>query len=199
MSILALIILIPIFCIGLVLYMVTLYNYAVLNILDAPLLIIGILIVIILSFFIIKVFFKNLPKTAKNLNNELNSNIIYTIFSLVIILLLGGSIFIKSLFNDFDIWNFLVGLILITFSLYFISDFFLSFEEVILKLTNIEIVDHEIKYLKLDHEKYGEFEYYTNKDNFKINNYYKAKINKKTKVISTIINTMNNENSRGNL
>lgn len=193
MSILALIILIPIFCIGLVLYMVTLYNYAVLNILDAPLLIIGILIVIILSFFIIKVFFKNLPKTAKNLNNELNSNIIYTIFSLVIILLLGGSIFIKSLINDFDIWNFLVGLILVTFSLYFISDFFLSFEEVILKLTNIEIVDHEIKYLKLDHEKYGEFEYYTNKDNFKINNYYKAKINKKTKVISTIINTMNNE------
>ena len=54
MAMLALILLIPIFCVGLVMYIMTLYNYAILNSLDVPLLTIGFLIIIVLSFFIIK-------------------------------------------------------------------------------------------------------------------------------------------------
>lgn len=192
MAMLALIFLIPIFCIGLVMYVMTLYNYAFLNTLDVPLLTIGLLIVMILSFFIIKLIFKNLPKNAKYLNKEQNSNTIYNIFSFAIMLLFGLSIFIKSFNGKFNVFDCVIGILMVSLSTYVISTYFLSYGHEGLKLIDIEIVDDKIKCLKFEQEKYGLIEYYTNDDNYEIDNIYKVKLNKKTKVISTIEGKVHN-------
>lgn len=192
MAMLALIFLIPIFCIGLVMYVMTLYNYAFLNTLDVPLLTIGLLIVMILSFFIIKLIFKTLPKNAKYLNKEQNSNTIYNIFSFAIMLLFGLSIFIKSFNGEFNIFDCVIGILMVSLSTYVISTYFLSYGHEGLKLIDIEIVDDKIKCLKFEQEKYGLIEYYTNEDNYEIDSIYKVKLNKKTKVISTIEGKVHN-------
>lgn len=192
MAMLALIFLIPIFCIGLVMYVMTLYNYAILNTLDVPLLTIGFLIVMILSFFIIKLIFKTLPHNAQYLNKEQNSSTIYNIFSFAIMFLLGLSIFIKSFNGEFNIFDCVIGILMVSLSTYVISAYFLSFGHEGLKLIDIEIVDDKIKCLKFEQEKYGIIEYYTNDDNYEIDNIYKVKLNKKTKVISTIEGKVHN-------
>lgn len=192
MAMLALIFLIPIFCIGLVMYVMTLYNYAILNTLDVPLLTIGFLVVMILSFFIIKLIFKTLPKNAKYLNKEQNSNTIYNIFSFAIMLLFGLSIFIKSFNGKFNVFDCVIGILMVSLSTYVISTYFLSYGHEGLKLIDIEIVDDKIKCLKFEQEKYGLIEYYTNDDNYEIDNIYKVKLNKKTKVISTIEGKVHN-------
>ena len=192
MELLALMILIPIFCIGLVMYIITLYNYVILNTLDVPLLTIGFLIIIILSFFIIKLIFKSLPKTAKYLNKENNANTIYNIFTFVIMFLFGLSIFIKSLNGKFNIFDCAIGTLMASLSVYVISTYFLSYKSEVLKLMDIENYDEKIKCLKFEHEKYGIIEYYTNDEDYKIDSMYKVKINKKTKVISTIEGLVHN-------
>lgn len=192
MAMLALIFLIPIFCIGLVMYVMTLYNYAFLNTLDVPLLTIGLLIVMILSFFIIKLIFKTLPKNAKYLNKEQNSNTIYNIFSFAIMLLFGLSIFVKSFNGEFNVFDCVIGILMVSLSTYVISTYFLSYGHEGLKLIDIEIVDDKIKCLKFEQEKYGLIEYYTNDDNYEIDSMYKVKLNKKTKVISTIEGKVHN-------
>ncbi|MDE6141785.1 MAG: hypothetical protein K2G03_04190, partial [Bacilli bacterium] len=175
MAMLALIFLIPIFCIGLVMYIMTLYNYAILNALDVPLLTIGFLITIVLSFFIVKLFYKILPKTAKYLNKEQNSNTVYNIFTFVIMFLFGLSIFIKSLNAKFNIFDCVIGIIMVSLSSYVISTYFLSYGSEVLKLTDIENIDDKINCLKFEHEKYGIIEYYTNDSNFKVDSMYKVK------------------------
>lgn len=192
MAMLALIFLIPIFCVGLVMYIMTLYNYVILNTLDVPLLAIGFLITIILSFFIIKLIFKSLPKTADYLNKEQNSNTIYNIFTFVIMFLFGISIFVKSLKNNFNVFDCVIGTVMASLSIYVISTYFLSYKSDVLKLADIENVDEKIKCLKFEHEEYGIIDYYTNDDDYKIDSLYKAKLNKKTKVISTIEGLVHN-------
>lgn len=192
MAILALIFLIPIFCIGLVMYIMTLYNYAILNTLDVPILTIGFLTIIILSFFIIKLIFKILPKTAKYLNKEKNANTIYNIFTFLIMFLFGISIFVKSLNSNFNAFDCGVGMIMVSLSIYVISTYFLSYGSEVLKLMDIEAIDDKIKCLKFEHEKYGIIDYYTNENDFKINSMYKVKLNKKTKIISTIEGNVHN-------
>lgn len=191
MSLIALIILIPIFCIGLVMYIMTLFNYAFADSLDVPLLTIGLLIVIILSFIIIKLFYKNLPKRAKYLNSELKSNTIYNIFTFIIMLIFGFFIFLKSFNGGFDLFDSIIGIIMVMISLYAITSFFLNYEETIVKIIDIE-EDEKIKCLTLEHEKYGNFSYYIEEDTFKKDEYYKVKLNRKTKIISTIINKVHN-------
>lgn len=192
MAMLALIFLIPIFCIGLVMYVMTLYNYAILNTLDVPLLTIGFLVVMILSFFIIKLIFKVLPKNAKYLNKEQNSSTIYNMFSFAIMLLFGLSIFVKSFNGEFNVFDCVIGILMVSLSTYVISTYFLSYGHEGLKLIDIEIVDDKIKCLKFEQEKYGLIEYYTNDDNYEIDSMYKVKLNKKTKVISTIEGKVHN-------
>lgn len=81
---------------------------------------------------------------------------------------------------------------MVSLSTYVISAYFLSFGHEGLKLIDIEIVDDKIKCLKFEQEKYGIIEYYTNDDNYEIDNIYKVKLNKKTKVISTIEGKVHN-------
>lgn len=188
MSLLALIIIIPIFCIGLVMYIMTLINYVLNNSLDVPLMTISLLIVIVFSFIIIKLFYKNLPKTAKTLNAEQNSNTLYNIFTFILMLLFGFAIFIKAFMQKFDIFDCAIGIVMVTIALYAINNYFMNFEECVLKIIDIEDYDEKINCLKLEHEKYGDFEYYTDSKDYKIDESYKVKINKKTKIISTIKN-----------
>lgn len=188
MSVLALIIIIPIFCIGLVMYIMTLANYAFNNSLDVPLLTIGLLIVIVFSFIIIKLFYKNLPKTARNLNAEQNSNTIYNIFTFILMLLFGLAIFFKSFTQKFDFLDCAIGIVMVIISLYAINNYFLNFEECVVKLIDIEEYDEKIDCLKFEHEKYGELEYFTSNKDYKTDEVYKVKLNRKTKIISTIKN-----------
>ena len=167
-------------------YIMTLYNYMISNTLDVPLLAIGLLITIILSFFIIKLIFKSLPKTAKYLNKEQNSNTIYNVFTFIIMLIFGIFLLIKSLNGNFNIFDCAIGTLMTILSIYVISSYFLSNSNEVLKLIDIENADEKIKCLKFEHEKYGIIDYYTNGDDYKIDNMYKVKLNKKTKVISTI-------------
>lgn len=192
MSLIALIILIPIFCVGLVMYIMTLFNYAFANTLDIPLLTIGLLIVIILSFIIIKLFYKNLPKNAKYLNSEKKSNTIYNVFTFIILFIFGIFIIFKSLKGSFALFDCLIGIIMMMTSIYAISSLFISYEEVVVKIEDIEEYDDKIKIIKFLSEKYGYFEYYVEEDTYKIDDLYKVKLNKKTKVISTIINKVHN-------
>ncbi len=194
MAILALIFLIPIFCIGFVIFVMSLFNYAIHNNLDVPLLTIGLFIIIILSFIIIKLFYQSLPKTAKNLNSELNSNTIYNLFTFFIMLLFGFTVFFKSFIKDFSVFDCVIGTFMITISLYTISNYFLCFENTVIKLVNIEDYDDKIKILDFEHQEYGLFNYYISDDieKYQIDKLYKAKLNKKTKIIRTVDNQVHN-------
>ena len=81
---------------------------------------------------------------------------------------------------------------MVSLSIYTISVYFLGYETDVLKLVDIEVVDDKIKCLKLEHEKYGIIDYYSNEETFEIDTMYKVKLNKKTKVISTVLGKVHN-------
>ena len=104
--------LIPILCVSLSLYIMTLINFIAFNELDNLLFLGTMLINIVTSFFIFKLIIKNGEQYALIMNMSCDFSNYYGYFSLILLFIFSISLIIHSVVNGMNIIHLTIGIIL---------------------------------------------------------------------------------------
>lgn len=179
---------IPVLCVSLSLYVMSLYNLAISGNMTDPLMLMSLLFSIIFSFISIHLIVKNLPVSAKLLNfkNRVISVIGY--ISIILFTLFGVSLFINMMITEFDVMKFFISIgtiLLFTYATYIMF----IYKEV--KVFNLFSIEKEGKVYLLsfssDDDEIAEV-YVNSKKEYKENKNYSVLYNKYMKLIVKIKN-----------
>ena len=181
MMIILLLILIPVFTMGISVFSVSLYDI-ICNEYSLLLLISSSLCIIVSGFILVRVLFKFFDsKNLVYLNVKRNAYLIsfYIIYILAFLVSLAFSI--KVLFNDFSLLEKYLSVVISLVFLYFVFEYFFKYKKTKIKVLKITKVNKDINKLTLENNTVyfvdSSKDYEENKD-------YTFKINKYTKVIN---------------
>lgn len=183
----SLLILLPILCIVLSLYVVMLINFVLTNDLDMMLTFLSAFLNVVISFFVIKTFISANGNIAFIRNLDRKSDIIHGYFSFILLFILGVSLVINSIVHKINMYNLIIGLfIIISFIIITYVHLIKTIKEA-LELTDIDDTEDELNCL-IFLKNGEELEYYVNKkEKYKINSKYLCKISSSNGSIKKII------------
>ena len=118
MTYLLILVFIPVFFVGIVIYLTTVYAYAFNNDLDLVLLLVGLFSTIISSFVILKTFALMEVKNHKLIKLQKKVDAIVNIFSFTLLFIFGVALIISSVKNNMNVGKMIVGIGLVLLYLY---------------------------------------------------------------------------------
>lgn len=118
MTYLLILVFIPVFFVGIVIYLTTVYAYAFNNDLDLVLLLVGLFSTIISSFVILKTFALMEVKNHKLIKLQKKVDAIVNIFSFTLLFIFGVTLIISSVKNNMNVGKMIVGIGLVLLYLY---------------------------------------------------------------------------------
>ena len=184
MSIVILLLIIPIFSIGLVLYIANLYDFLLTGNFNELLFIISTAISVVTSYFIPTLLVNSIKtKSIKFLNNKNKYLIISNYISLILLFILGIALLYRGLLN-INYTQLLFGIGIISLFVYNTYVYYFYYEEDAFILKNIYEKDgyKELHFINDDLS----IVYYTNDNKLKENKQYVLKYNKYTNSIKKI-------------
>ena len=184
MSIVILLLIIPIFSIGLVLYIANLYDFLLTGNFNELLFIISTAISVVTSYFIPTLLVNSIKsKSIKFLNNKNKYLIISNYISLILLFILGIALLYRGLLN-INYTQLLFGIGIISLFVYSTYVYYFYYEEDAFILKNIYEKDgyKELHFINDDLS----IVYYTNDNKLKENKQYVLKYNKYTNSIKKI-------------
>lgn len=167
MTYLLILVFIPVFFVGIVIYLTTIYAYAFNNELDVVLLLVGLFSTLISSFVILKTFALMDSKNHKLIKLQHKVDAIVGLFSFTLLFLFGVALIINNFYLSFNVGKLIIGIMLVLFYLYIIYYYFFTRKKEVFILTDITKVN---KYYKLSfkNDKLGTKEVYVkDKDKYK--------------------------------
>ncbi len=193
MSILFLLLLIPLICICLSLYGMTLINFVTINEFNITYFSLEIFVSIVLSYFIMRLIIKSYPASPVINNLDNSFSVIYGYISFSILAPSGIAFIANSIKFGINTYNLPIG-ILITCLYIFINYYFFKRKNLNLTLIAIDKIDNNLLYLSFKSEENDIYTFYTNSNVvYKENNQYSCIINDFTKVLIKIKRSANNE------
>ena len=183
---LVILLLIPIFCISMSIFIMNLINFIILNELDILLFTGTIFINIISSFFILKLFIKNNEESAFFMNLDQNFSIVYGFFSFCLMFIFGLFLIINSVVNEINIYYLSIGIILVVFFIFLTFMYFIKQEKRELILSNIDEFNESLNLLSFKSDDYLYKIYVSKKEEYIENKKYLCLINKSTNRIKKI-------------
>lgn len=179
--------LIPILCISMSLYVVSLVSYIVMNSFDVLLTSVTAFISIVVSFFVIKIFIRDNEHIAFVMNLDRRSSLIHGYFSFFIMFLFGISLITNSFVHSYNLANLAIGFMFILLFLYVTFESVLKSQKQVLKLVDIDDIDENLDRLVFEDKTNQEYEYYVRKNSiYNVNKDYLCKIGKSSKLIKKI-------------
>lgn len=157
MSVLLILILIPLLCITVSLFIMSLFNYITLNELDIFLISTTIFIILVLWFVIMRLLIKSSKETsARLLNIDNNFLSVFGFYSFNIVTLFGVCLVINSLLYKINLFYFVIGLTIIGVYIWIFTSYVLMNKN---KTFTITMIDHINKYIDLLYLSDGDQEY----------------------------------------
>lgn len=171
-----------------IIYIMTLVKFIGDSSMNEIMFLISLIISIITSFIFIMNLGIIFKKNALVKNIELKSVSIVGYISLVLLSLFGASLIVDSLINRFNAVNLAIGIILVMIHLYTTFIYFISTDDIVFEVSNIEFEkDINLYCVDLVNDEYGFIEYYIkDKKNIEIDKSYLCKFNKGTQSIKKI-------------
>ena len=180
---------IPVFFVGIVIYLTTLYTYAFKGDLDVVLLLIGLFGTIISSFVVLKTFALLAFKDFKLIKLQKKVDAVIGLFSFTLLFLFGLSLIISTMNTSINVGKLIVGIGLVVFYLYIIYYYFLARSKVIFELLDITKVNDKYYMLSFGNDKLGTKEVYVkNKDNYKKGEFYYCRYSDVFNDITKVLN-----------
>lgn len=177
-------IIIPILTIFFVIFITDIFLYGFNNELVFSSLLISTLIIILLTYLLptsLTKLFKNSP-FLNNLN--LNTNILSSYISFILLFLFGISLMINSILFTFSIYKVFIGILIIVLFIYVNYFIFSSSEEELTVIATDK--ENGLTLITFEDDAEHGYEYYTLRKDIKIDYKYRVKLNKKTKWIYKI-------------
>jgi len=187
MYLVILLVLIPFISVGLVMYISMLYQFIITTSINSLLLIIGLFILMLGSYFLLNTIFKLIKRNCKILNINMHKDSLYGFICFTFLMLLGLSMIINSIVNSINGSLLTMGTIIIIFYIYIIYIYFFDKKEIVFELNDIDKIDKSI--YKLSFVNNTEFvDYYVNNGKYDVGSKYKCLYNKHLKSIMEIKN-----------
>ena len=188
MSILIILILIPLLCITVSLFIMSLFNYVTMNELDIIMLSITMFFNLVLSFAIGHLIIKNNKDSSAyllNLENRFLS--VFGFYSFNIIVLFGIALVINSLLFSVNTFNVIIGLIIIIFYIWIFISYLIMNQNKVFNITVIDKINDHIDLIYLSDES-GEYEFFVHHSKKYIEgSSYLCKYNKMSREVRKII------------
>lgn len=188
MSMIFILILIPLLCITISLFIMSLFNYLTINELDIFLISITMFLILVMGFITMRLLIKNSKETSVTLLNIDNNFLsIFGFYSFNIVALLGVSLVINSLIYQMNIFNFAIGLLIIVFYIWIFVSYILINKKKVFKITMVDKINDYIDLIYLSDD-FHEYELYVKHDKKYIEEQsYLCKYNPMSKEIRKII------------
>lgn len=181
--------LIPIFFVGMVIYISTIFDFMFTGNLDTVLLLIGIFGSSISGFIIMKEFSLIEFKNAKVLMIQRTIDSIIGLFSFTLLLLFGVSLIVNSLNTPINLIKLLVGVFIVLFYLYVVYFYVLNKKVYVCKLVDISKINDNLYLIMFDNKDLGIKDIYVkDKKGLKKDKSYKVFYSNSCKCITKIIN-----------
>ncbi len=164
MSILIILILIPLLCITVSLFIMSLFNFITINEFDIVLISTTMFLNLILSFLISHLLIKTSKNNSRillNLENRFLS--IFGFYSFNIIVLFGLALIINSLIFQVNIFNLVIGSMIIIFYIWIFFSYIVINKNKVLNITVVDKINNYIDLLYLSDET-QEYELYVKHD-----------------------------------
>jgi hypothetical protein len=174
---------IPIFAIGITIFVGSLVTFIVTNEINYVLLLISMFITIVSGFLISKNLKSIMPNTVKSLNIIKNMDIYYGYFNFILFVLFGLA-YLGNYFFSQNVINLAIGGLCISFFIYVTYAFFGDRKEVRLKVKYIDDTIKNVKCLTLVDDSLSEYKHYFKSDfNVNVGDYLNFYYYKHTKMI----------------
>lgn len=180
--------LIPTFFVGLVMYINTLYDYIINSNLDTVLLLIGVFTTIISIFILFKLIGLIDKDDIKVLKFQKRIDAYIGIISFTLLFLFGIALVINSFIGTLSYSKLILGASLVCMYLYIFYYYFLQNSIVIFKIEDMYKISDDIYMITLYNKDIGKVETYETNNKLKKNKSYKCLYNKGSNVILKISN-----------
>ena len=185
---LVILLLIPIFFVGTVIYVSTLYEFMMQNSLDTVLLLIGAFASLISSFIILKEIGLLDIHDYKIIRFQRKIDGFIGLFSFTLLFLFGIALVVNSTLTTINYPKVIFGIAIILFYSYVLYYYMFKRFIYLFKLESITKVNDKLYILSFENEKQGLQDYYTNtKEGFKKGKSYKVAFSKANNNISKVI------------
>jgi hypothetical protein len=185
---LLILIFIPIFFVGTVIYGSTLYEFMMNGELDMVLLLIGLFASLISSFIILKEMSLIDLNDYKIIKFQRKIDGIIGIISFTLLFLFGVALIINSSVISFNYTKMFVGISIIFFYIYVIYYYVFNKNIYVFKLVSITKINDKLYLLQFENKEQGLQDYYFNtKDGFKKNKSYKVSFSKANNNIHKVL------------
>ena len=181
--------LIPVFFVGIVIYTCTIFDFMLHNKLDMVLLLIGVFSTIISSFFALKEFSlldiknKNIIKLQKKVDALIG------IFSFTLLFLFGVALIVNSILFKMDFSKLLLGIMFVSFYVYVIYYYVIQKKVYVCTISDITKVSDDLYLVLFNNKEIGVNEYYVkDKKGLKKDKSYKVYYSNANKCITRILN-----------
>lgn len=164
MSMILILILIPLLCIIISLFIMSLFNYLTINELDIFLVSITMFLILVIGFITMRLIIKNSQETSATLLNiDKNFLSIFGFYSFNIVVLLGISLVINSILYELNMFNFAIGVLIIIFYIWIFISYIIKNKKKVFTITMIDKINNYIDLIYLSDEE-GEYELYVKHD-----------------------------------
>lgn len=186
MSLILLLLLIPVFFVGLIMFIMTLVQYSLGNGLDTIIFLVGLFILTISGFIIPKFLFKLFPDKVFFMNQDNYASSTYSYFMFILLFMFGISNLVNSIIGGYKVLEFAVGIVIILLFLYVSINYMFKYEDIILELDSIDDDKNKNYCLNFYSEETGLIEYYSKDGNYEEEKFYLVSFNKATRTIKKI-------------
>ena len=153
----------PIFAIGITVFVGSLVTFIVTNEINYTFLLISMFVTIISGFFISKNLKSIMSKSVKSLNIIRNMDIYYGYFNFILFIIFGLSYLLNYLYSK-NVFNLAIGMLCVSFFVYVTYAFFGEKKEKKLKVKSIDDSIKNVKGVVLVDDSLNEYLYYFKSD-----------------------------------
>ena len=186
---LVILLLVPLFFVGTVIYVCTLYEFMMNNSLDMVLLLIGVFASLISSYIIFKEISMLDINDYKIIKFQRKIDGIIGLFSFTLLFLFGISLIVNSTLTTINYPKMIFGIAIVVFYGYVLYFYMFKRFIYVFKLISITKITDKLYVLSFENKEQGLHDYYTNdKDAYKKGKSYKVAFSKANNNISKILN-----------
>ena len=180
---------IPIFFVGLSMYMYTIYDFIINNNLDVALMLVSVFATILTSYLSLKEIGLLESNSYKVVKFQSRIDSIIGLVSFTLLLIFGIALIVNSFINTMNYSKLLIGLSIVFLYIYVIYVNFLYKKEYVFKIVSIDKLGDKLFLVTLDNKTTGLVEMYVdNKNGIKKDKSYKCYYNNLNKRLIKIIN-----------
>lgn len=179
---------IPVFFVGFVMYVNNLYEYMINNNLDTVLLLIGVFVSIISIFIIFKLLGLIDKEDVKLLKFQKRIDAYIGLLSFSLLFLLGIALMVNSFIGLLSYSKLILGTSLVCMYIYILYYYFLQRSVMIFKVEDMYKIKEDLYMVIFYNKEVGKVETYESKNTLKKNKSYKCLYNKGSNIILKISN-----------